>query len=168
VTGVSPATRRIVTGSAEGTARIGEEIGRSLSPGAILFLTGDLGAGKTTLLQGVARGLGVRARVRSPSFTIVTRYRGPVPFTHIDLFRIRTAGEARGAGIPDLLDPDGVTAIEWAERLESLMETAAAGPWKSNLQATIRIKIRIVADCEREIVLTGSEEILSALGAALA
>jgi tRNA threonylcarbamoyladenosine biosynthesis protein TsaE len=152
-----------VTGSAEGTLRIGEEIGRTLRPGAILLVSGELGAGKTTLLQGVARGLGVPFRVRSPSFTVVARYRGALPFTHVDLYRITTAAEARGAGIPDLFDPGGVTAVEWADRLPEV-----AGPPEAAFPGAIGIAIRITSETGREIVLDGSEESLAEIGALLA
>jgi tRNA threonylcarbamoyladenosine biosynthesis protein TsaE len=157
------ATRRIVTGSAEGTFRIGEELARGLGPGAVLLVSGDLGAGKTTLLQGVARGLGVPDRVRSPSFTILTRYHGALPFTHVDLYRVRTEAEAAGAGIPDLFEPEGVTAVEWADRLGEV-----AGPRGAGFPGAIEIAIRIVSETDREIVLRGSEAGLAGLGVTLA
>ena len=72
----------IVSRSAEETLSIGAELGQRLQPGDALLLTGDLGAGKTTLTQGIALGLGVPERPRSPTFVMATEYHGrhaPLP-----------------------------------------------------------------------------------------
>ncbi len=80
----------LTTTSAEETEAVGERLGRALGGGELIGLVGDLGAGKTCFVRGLARGLGVEPeRVHSPSFTMVTEYRGGrVPLTHVDLYRL--------------------------------------------------------------------------------
>jgi tRNA threonylcarbamoyladenosine biosynthesis protein TsaE len=101
------------------TQAIGEALGRVLMrngpAGAVVALAGPLGAGKTCLVQGVARGLGVSGYVRSPTFTLIHEYRGPVTLYHVDLYRLAPA-DVEGLGLEEMLDGPGVTAIEWAEQ----------------------------------------------------
>jgi tRNA threonylcarbamoyladenosine biosynthesis protein TsaE len=99
----------------EETVRFGEILGRALAPPAWVGLTGPLGAGKTRLVQGVARGLGYTGRVRSPSFVLEHVYRGRVPIHHLDLYRLETAPDDLEASW--LEGDDGVTLVEWAERV---------------------------------------------------
>lgn len=105
--------------SPQDTLSLGESIGGCLEPGDIVLLFGDLGAGKTTLTQGMARGLGVPSEeyVRSPSFTLINEYRGKTPVYHIDLYRIASALELEDLGIEETLFGQGVTIVEWAEKL---------------------------------------------------
>ena len=110
------ATLRLVSHGAEETLRIGTELGRRLQPGDALLLTGDLGAGKTTLTQGVARGLDVAERPRSPTFVMATEYHGRLPLYHLDLYRVEELGELGDLGLDEYLNGDGVTVVEWADR----------------------------------------------------
>jgi len=81
-------------------------------------LTGELGAGKTQLVKGLARGLGITARVHSPTFTLVNEYTGPrLRLFHLDLYRLETCAQIQAAGLEEFLRPDGVAVIEWAERM---------------------------------------------------
>ena len=100
------------------TEALGEAWGRAAVSGLVIGLTGDLGAGKTQLVKGLARGLGVTARVHSPTFTLVNEYPGGrLPLFHLDLYRLETRGQIIAAGLEDFLyEPDGVAVIEWAER----------------------------------------------------
>lgn len=107
----------LISHSAEETLAIGEAWGRAAAPGLVIGLTGDLGAGKTQLARGIARGLGITARVHSPTFTLVNQYTGGrLPMFHIDLYRLQTAGEIREAGLEEYFQPAGVAVIEWAEK----------------------------------------------------
>ena len=92
-------------------------------PGDVIALVGDLGTGKTYFVKGVARGAGVASpdEVSSPSFTLVQEYAGRVPFYHIDLYRLENEYEAEELGLEDYLRGDAITAIEWADRLFSLL-----------------------------------------------
>ena len=109
-------TLRLVSHGAEETLRIGAELGRRLQPGDALLLTGDLGAGKTTLTQGVAQGLDVAERPRSPTFVMATEYHGRLPLYHLDLYRVEELGELGDLGLDEYLNGDGVTVVEWADR----------------------------------------------------
>ena len=94
---------------------------KTLSRGAVIALHGDLGAGKTCFVQGLAAGLGVKGPVHSPTFTLINEYRGDVPLYHLDLYRLHSEDEAWDIGIDQYLSGDGITAIEWAERIAHLL-----------------------------------------------
>ncbi len=85
--------------------------------GDLVALIGELGAGKTQFAKGFAAGLGVTATVNSPSFVLMSEYTGRLPLFHLDLFRLADAGEAIAGGLLDERQADGVTLIEWAEKL---------------------------------------------------
>lgn len=108
----------IVSNSPDETLRLGEQWGREAKAGWVIGLTGDLGAGKTQLVKGIARGLGIAARILSPTFTLVHEYReGRLPLYHIDLYRLDGAQEISAAGLEEYFgQTDGVTVVEWAER----------------------------------------------------
>lgn len=109
------------TQNEEETFLAGVEIGRSLTGGELLLLSGPLGAGKTALVKGVAAALGIDPdEVTSPSFTLVNPYtEGRLPFYHIDLYRLdEGAGAAHAVDLDELLEEESaVIAIEWAERM---------------------------------------------------
>jgi tRNA threonylcarbamoyladenosine biosynthesis protein TsaE len=113
-------TRR-PSSSAEETEAIGAQLAADLRPGDVVLVSGELGAGKTTLVRGACRALGVTEPVTSPTFTIGRRYRGRVPISHLDLFRLEDVrGEDPGL-LEDYLTPDSIAFIEWpapAARLE--------------------------------------------------
>src|ERR1700744_789767 len=99
------------------TEALGETWGRAAKNGLVIGLSGDLGAGKTQLVKGLARGLGITARVPSPTFTLVNVYTGGrLTLFHLDLYRLETKEQILSAGIEEYLKPDGVAVIEWAER----------------------------------------------------
>src|SRR5438093_4924397 len=96
------------------TESLGEERGRAAQRGLVIGLTGDLGAGKTQLVKGLARGLGITARVHSPTFTLVNEYGGGrLRLFHLDLYRLETREQIIAAGLEEYLQPDGVAVIEW-------------------------------------------------------
>ena len=98
--------------SPEDTEHIGEELGRTLSPGI-----GGLGMGKTAFTRGLARGLGCTGRVTSPTFTIVNEYSGTVPLFHFDMYRLDSSDDLFDIGWEDYLTRGGVCAVEWSERV---------------------------------------------------
>ena len=110
---------KISTGSHEKTLILGEQLGRCLRSGDIVLLFGDLGAGKTTLTQGICQGLGLNKGeyIRSPTFTLVNLYQGRIPINHIDLYRLDSFAEIEALGLEEYLFSDGVSIIEWAEKL---------------------------------------------------
>ena len=115
----------IISHSPTETLEFGRQLAAELQPGAVLALTGELGAGKTCLVKGIARGLGVEQEVTSPTFTLIHEYRGGrLPLYHVDLYRLDSIEQAVGIGIEEYLPGDGVTVIEWAEKIESLLPPA--------------------------------------------
>jgi tRNA threonylcarbamoyladenosine biosynthesis protein TsaE len=128
------------------TESLGERWGRAAQLGLVIGLSGDLGAGKTQFVKGLARGLGITARVHSPTFTLVNEYGGGrLRLFHLDLYRLETRGQMVSAGLEEFLQPDGVTVIEWAEKLED-------GGWKMEDGKIIKAKIEIIGEMERRIV----------------
>ena len=113
----------IETKSAKETIELGNRIGKLLQAGDVIALIGKLGNGKTTLTQGLARGLGIKKRnyVTSPSFTLVKEYKGRLPIYHIDLYRIDNLQEVYDLGYEEYFYGEGVTIIEWAEKIRRLL-----------------------------------------------
>lgn len=100
----------------------GGRLARELRRGDVIALSGELGAGKTALVKGIARGLGIAVEVTSPTFTLIHEYSGGrLALYHIDLYRIDSVPQALAIGIEDYLNGTGVTVIEWAERIASLL-----------------------------------------------
>jgi tRNA threonylcarbamoyladenosine biosynthesis protein TsaE len=130
-----------ITKSARETRSLGGKIGRAMAPGAIILLYGELGSGKTVFTKGVCRGLGVRETVTSPSFVLVTEYLGRLPVTHIDLYRLDRSAAGRLA-IEEYIDPQGLTVIEWAERLSVPLRGKG-----------LKITIRILSKNSREFTI---------------
>jgi len=96
-------------------------LAKLLQPGDVIVLTGELGAGKTTLAQGLARGLGVAGPVTSPTFTLIQEYQGYCPFYHIDVYRLEGPAAAWELGVEEYFYGQGVTVVEWGERLGGLL-----------------------------------------------
>jgi tRNA threonylcarbamoyladenosine biosynthesis protein TsaE len=113
----------IQTKSAFETIRIGRSIGRHLRSGDVVALVGELGTGKTQFIKGLAAGVGVGrpTYISSPSFTLINEYPGRVPFYHLDLYRLEQEKEAEELGLEDYFQSGGITAIEWADRIPSLL-----------------------------------------------
>ena len=106
------------TTSEEQTRALGRELAGSASPGSTLLLFGELGTGKTCLAKGIAAGLGIDPRrVHSPSFIMVNRHRGRLALNHVDLYRLEAGENFSDLGLEELFDGDGVTVVEWADRL---------------------------------------------------
>jgi tRNA threonylcarbamoyladenosine biosynthesis protein TsaE len=107
----------ITTHSEAETSAAGRELAAALQRGAVVLLSGDLGAGKTAFVRGLAAGLGIDPNeVSSPTFTLVQEYRGGrLTLYHVDLYRLQ-ASEVDDLGLDELTE-EGVTAIEWPDRL---------------------------------------------------
>jgi tRNA threonylcarbamoyladenosine biosynthesis protein TsaE len=105
------------TRSADETTSLGRRVGGMVRPGEVLLLVGDLGTGKTTFVQGLAEGLGVGDRARSPTFTMVHAYEGGrFPLVHVDLYRCTSPAEVFELGLDELFEPPSVAAVEWGEK----------------------------------------------------
>ena len=135
----------LVAASPEETAAAGERLAARLGPGDVVALTGELGAGKTCFVQGLVRGLGVTAGATSPTFVLVNEYRGRLPVHHVDVYRTRSVTELLDIGLAEMLDGDGVTLIEWADRCEALLPAR-----------TVHVHIDGIGDEPRRISITPS------------
>ena len=107
----------ILTNNENETVREGEKLGRTLKPGAVVALHGDLGVGKTAFTRGIAQGLNIEMNVSSPTFTIVNEYPGDVPLFHFDMYRLENENELFDIGWDDYFDRGGVCVVEWSEKV---------------------------------------------------
>jgi tRNA threonylcarbamoyladenosine biosynthesis protein TsaE len=134
-----------VTGGAEETEALGGRLAAELAPGDVVLVSGELGSGKTTLIRGACRALGVSGAVVSPTFTIGRRYRGRMPISHLDLYRIEDLGIEDPALLDDYLTHDSVAFIEWPE----VGGEAALG---DGVKIARRVEIRHAGGDRREII----------------
>ncbi len=130
----------VYTNNEKETEAVGEELGKTLKPGGVVAFYGGLGAGKTAFIRGLARGLGVTARVTSPTFTIVNEYPGPIPLFHFDMYRIAGSDELFEIGWEDYIERGGVCAVEWSENVEDVF-----------FPGTVTVRIEKLGDTERKI-----------------
>lgn len=136
-----------ITHSPEETEKIGEALAKSLQPGTILAYRGDLGAGKTAFTRGLARGLGCKETVTSPTYTIVNEYLGGrLPLFHFDMYRLASSDDLWDIGWEDYLDREGVCAVEWSENVQDAMEDA------------ITVTIEKLGETTRRITIEGGQE----------
>ncbi len=108
-----PSPERFTTASAAETEAVGARIAARLRPGDVVVVSGDVGVGKTTLIRGACRALGVEDTVTSPTFTIGQRYSGPVPVSHLDLYRLTDLEREDPALLEDYLDAASIAFVEW-------------------------------------------------------
>ena len=133
--------------SPEETEHIGEELGRTLHAGSVVAYRGGLGMGKTAFTRGLARGLGCRGRVTSPTFTIVNEYSGDIPLFHFDMYRLGGEDELFDIGWEDYLNRGAVCAVEWSENVQDAF-----------FGDEIKVTITKLSDTERKIVIEGDAE----------
>lgn len=112
---------QVITKSAAETEKIGALVGEKLERGMVVVLTGELGAGKTAFARGVARGLGVRDPVTSPTFTLIQEYTGRLPLYHFDVYRLQDPGELEDLGYDEYIEGDGVCLIEWGDLVREFL-----------------------------------------------
>ncbi len=126
---------------------MGKKIGSSLKQGAILALTGNLGAGKTTFIQGLAKGLGIKNRITSPTFILMRKYKQSLAgmasnnFYHVDLYRLEgnLEDEVRDLGLTDVWGrKDNIVAIEWAEKIKDILPKGTIWISFQNLDENLR------------------------------
>ena len=141
--------------SAEETRALGERLGARLRAGDVVACIGALGAGKTCFLQGLARGLGVTTDVTSPTFVLVNEYPGRLRVHHVDAYRTESLGELVELGIEEMLHGNGVTVVEWADKLLPLLPPR-----------TVIVDICGLGDEPRQIDLSGPPEILEGVSEA--
>lgn len=106
-----------ITHSEAETEQTGAQFAEKLPDGAVVAMYGDLGAGKTAFVRGMARGMGLKCRVSSPTFTIVNEYLGERELIHFDMYRLDSADELYDIGWEDYLNRGAVCAVEWSEKV---------------------------------------------------
>ena len=106
------------TVSAEDTRLFAQSLASVLRPGDTVLLDGDLGAGKSVAARGIARALGVKDTMPSPTFTILMSYRGVCPVYHFDLYRISGPDEFEASGLDEYIGGDGIALVEWSGNAE--------------------------------------------------
>ncbi len=136
----------ITTNSADESVALGERLGRNLKGGETLALIGDIGSGKTTLVKGLARGLGCRQAVQSPTFLIVSVYdcRPPLRLYHYDFYRLEDPGIMVDQLAESVADSQAVNVLEWPEivdgvlpRLSAVVRLRAVGDNRRTLEFNI-------------------------------
>jgi tRNA threonylcarbamoyladenosine biosynthesis protein TsaE len=115
---------RVRSTSVESTVALGERLARVAAPGDLVCLWGELGAGKTQLAKGIACGLGIEDTVTSPTFILMNEYAGRMPLFHVDLYRLADASDALAGGVIDDRQSDGLTVVEWPERMGDVLPAA--------------------------------------------
>jgi tRNA threonylcarbamoyladenosine biosynthesis protein TsaE len=136
------------THSPQQTEAVGAALGRAVKPGTVIAYLGDLGAGKTAFTRGLARGLGIRGAVTSPTYTVVNEYTdGRLPLFHFDMYRLSSSDDLWDIGWEDYLLRGGVCAVEWSERV-----------WDA-LENPITVRIEKLSDDCRRITLEGETDL---------
>ncbi|WP_339229781.1 tRNA (adenosine(37)-N6)-threonylcarbamoyltransferase complex ATPase subunit type 1 TsaE [Oceanobacillus sp. FSL K6-2867] len=110
---------QIQTNTVEETQLIAEKLAALLGPGDVITLEGELGAGKTTFTKGLAKGLGIKRNISSPTFTIIKEYEGVLPLYHMDVYRLEHSDE--DIGFEEYFHGDGITVVEWAQFIEEFL-----------------------------------------------
>jgi tRNA threonylcarbamoyladenosine biosynthesis protein TsaE len=113
----SAARRVVVSPDPDATSRLGRALGEVARAGDLICLWGELGAGKTHRAKAIGAGLGVSETITSPSFVLMAEYEGRLPLFHIDPYRLVSAEDALAGGLIDERQAEGVTLVEWPERL---------------------------------------------------
>ncbi len=130
-----------VSDSPSDTERISEDFAKTLNPGTVIAFLGNLGVGKTCFMRGLARGIGYKGDVTSPTFSIVNEYLGGrLPIFHFDMYRITSFEDLYSTGYFDYFDQNGIIAIEWSENISEILE-----------DDTVFIEISPIDDTKRKI-----------------
>jgi tRNA threonylcarbamoyladenosine biosynthesis protein TsaE len=130
----------IITHTGEETMLFSQRLGELLQASDVITLEGDLGAGKTTFTKGLAKGLGVKRVVNSPTFNIIKEYKGRLPLYHMDVYRVQ--GSEEDLGFDEYFYGNGVSVVEWAHLIESQLP-----------DDLLKISLYHVGDTTRKMVL---------------
>ncbi len=107
------------------TTSLGAKIGKHLTPGTTIFLSGQLGAGKTCLTRGILRELGYQGSVKSPTYSLVETYTiNNKKISHFDFYRVTAAEELFEAGFEEHFSEENICIVEWPEKIAAVMDTA--------------------------------------------
>lgn len=135
------------TKSETATVKLGFTLGKNIFFPALIALTGDLGSGKTTFTRGIAKGMGIEASVKSPTFVIINEYEGERPLYHFDFYRLDNVEQLEDLGYQEYFYiAHGVVVIEWAEKIISILPPER-----------LEVKIELESSNTRKITLIARE-----------
>ena len=138
----------IKTTSAQKTQKVARDFAKNLKDGDVIAIFGDLGTGKTVFVQGLAKGLGIKRRIISPSFVFMRSYpfilKGqPLTFYHIDLYRGENIEDFRSLGLSEIFSSSSVVVLEWAEKIKNFLPKKRIDIFLEKLdEKTRKIKIK--------------------------
>ena len=143
----------VTSNSAEETIELGRKIGSQLKGGEVVAICGALGSGKTHLIKGIAAGAGAAeaGKVTSPTFIIVKEYTGRLNIYHIDAYRLDSIAEFEMIGFDDYCRPESVVLIEWADKIESALQTINY----------IRIELFHAGETQRDVHIENTPEYIA-------
>jgi len=142
-----------MTNSDEETRKLAEKLAKTLAGGEIFVLTGDLGAGKTTFIQGLAKGLGIKNNLTSPTFVLMKRYKTKNPnlyLVHIDCYRVESSEALKDLGLDEIFeDKRNIVVIEWGEKIEGVLPNyfkkicfESIGGDRRKIETNVKLKIK--------------------------
>lgn len=135
------------THSEQETEQVGAAFAANLPGGTVVAFYGELGSGKTAFVRGMARGMGLKCRVSSPTFTIVNEYEGERELFHFDMYRLSSGDELFDIGWEDYLARGAVCAVEWSENVAD----AFTGE-------EITVRFEKTGPTDRRIIIEGGNE----------
>ena len=130
----------IITKSSEETLKLAENYAKTLSSGDVVLLNGEMGAGKTVFAKGVAKGLGIKAEITSPTYAYMNDYDGKL--YHYDCYRLSCGEDAEALGLTDYFYGDGICLIEWSENVKDVLPSRVK-----------EVTIEKISENERKITL---------------
>ncbi len=108
-----------VSKSTKQTLKIATEYAKTLKAGDVVLLDGEMGAGKTLFTQGIAKSLGIKEQITSPTYAYMNDYDGIL--YHYDCYRLSSGEDAEALGLTDYFYLDGICVIEWAQNIKSVL-----------------------------------------------
>lgn len=136
-----------ISNSPQETEKIAQKFAKELTGGEVIAFTGNLGMGKTCFTRGLAKGLGFKGEVTSPTFALVNEYRGGrLDVFHFDMYRVGSWDDLYSTGYFEYLDEGGVVVIEWSENIASALDNQ-----------TIYINIEVTGESSRRITVSRGE-----------
>ena len=128
--------------SEQQTRQIAAAYAKTLTPGDVVAIKGDLGAGKTAFVKGLAEGLGRNVRVQSPTYAYMNDYGG---LYHFDCYRLSSGEDCEALGLTDYFYADGICAVEWAENVADVLP-----------QTVKTVRIEKTGEFSRKITIEGN------------
>lgn len=140
----------VVTSGPGETEDLGRRVAAALPPDAAIALVGDLGCGKTTLVRGLARGLGIRGNVTSPTYTLYNLYTGNRQLLHLDAYRLENEEAAEALLLEEFLQSPFLLAVEWADRISGFLKAWPCWWLRLSIESPERHCLRLVEEPSRQ------------------